>query len=512
MTRTALMLLLTLSLLPVATGAEEDRDRRFVSAWERLLDEQLSAVNAELELRRLQQESLQQFPANSGISAAERQQMSAAADQAARWAHALRRQREFLSGIQTATFSDSVVVQLRVPGLPLAFVDDTFSAVSIPQSPEATRILHEIDALLAEQEQTSGRRVRQRALRERLQDPVVRPAATVQQQTSRDVLQLQQSAILFAPMAVEEALLRPVRRCVVLISDTDSANNTTGWSKVARAWVLESRRLLMAQLDHSLATRQSQTAQPAELQGQTAQPAERQDSAAVDPQAARLNAMTQNLERELQLIGASTDSATDTSAVRLPAAGRLALLMRMTKDSWDSVRQELTVVQEDLEAMQTDNGGNPETETASATNSATSWRMQEQTQIADAMERQLAAEMERRRAAVRYAMALYRLETGKDSDAAIVRTERTNLFTLAARRQADLDLIAVQQELTEVQLRKLQQSPLRGAAEEEQIHDLAVEVAVFRAEYRRMEIQMTIAGLCLRLMRLADAEPAVALH
>lgn len=501
MYRVAVLILLFSSGMSLRTGAAEELPERFDETWSRLLNTQLDAADAEVRLWQAELQFVQQLHRDGRAAATDVQHCRYRAEQAARWETILRQQQGQISRPGDSSQDPQMAAQLRVPGISLAFVDDEFAFVAVTDTPQSRSILGQIRELLSEQQQTSSALVRQRALADQMSRMTAGAPQTAEHQRQQEHFELQRSAILFDPMQLEAALLRPVLWHEVATQQLSDGDTPSGlWTQSARSWVRASRLLLMEQ------------ANP-QTDPQLTEPADGSVAAEPATTAGRVmnasESVIRQLEQELNLVGRSDDVSSETE---LRPEQRLAVLMKLSKDSWDVVQQKLTDIREEIQTIAARIAQVSATAEETDDQSPERELLQEQADVAAAVAQQLAGELERRRASIRYAMALYRLETGKDSDSATVRQERRNVFAQAARLQPDRQLIELRSELARRQLERLQAMPSRGPAAEAELRQLTVELQVLKAEQRRLEIRMSVAGLCLKLLKLTDAEPAVALQ
>ncbi len=464
-----------------------------LSEWQTLLDEQIPAAEAERKHQQSLQTLMEQQDADVAASA-EHQRVRELGVQATEWVAVLRSQQKQLTSLDLPVADRAETIRLLIPGTPPVFVNDAFSFVAVPESRPARSLLTRIDRLIAERDSLVPAQIRQRFLAEEYKRRQRISESGQVQEAGLQLLKLQRQAVLFDPMRFEEVLLRPVRR----LGTTDAESDVFGL--LARHWVLDSRRVLLAQAERGQEQQQTAASQ--------VRVSSDPESAANDVEADRLQQVMRSLQREVYLArSAPLNRETEEHSGLHQAEGRLGLLMRVAQERHDLVRQQLEALTEQEQWLQS------RVVILSAGEMAANRELpalRGQAPVLAAARNKLESELVFLGTYVRYAMACFRLETGRDTQAVFVQQERSKLFRLAAERQADLQLIDVRAQQLQAAVVNAQRLPAEHGGGQQRV--VAVELEVLQTERRRRELDMEIARLCVRMLQLAEADPAIAQH
>lgn len=478
------------------------------------LQEQIQAAAAEQQYREQQRDVVTRWKLLGQASDAELRQAVELASQAAEWSRFLSQQQQRFHAVAAVSTDHSDSILLRVPGLPLAFGSDAFSTVRIPTTDRARGIIRRIEALVAERHSLSLAAVHQQSLfdqQERLRRLQGRRAGADQpDQTGRKYFEA--SAAVLEPARVEELLRTPVQPGVPeelrLSASTElSRAIPLPFSEFVRGWVLDSRRLLTTQAQRAVQRLQSQRVLLDHVSDHTG--SNGLEINAMETEMAALRDRIRSLSREIKIAHGIAD-ATVPSPQQLSTTARMALMMKMTKASYDETQQQLTAATQRTEQLKKHIMTVKQLAGDDPTFAGEVSDLHDDMLVAAATMRQLLAESARREAQVRYAMAVYRLESGRDTDTAVLDSQRARVFSLECDRQADLDLIAARLSVVRRRADSLRRLHAEGHAEWEYVQTAHTGAAVVDVERRRAELQMEIALLCEQLLNTAADQQVLA--
>lgn len=502
-------LLLVLSLAGVSTAAEPvTSGETAYSALETTLAEQVRASAAEQEYREYQRNSAERLKQLGQAPAEELRDAYELATQAAEWSRLLNLQQTRLHAVNPSAPDHTDGIILRVPGLPAAFFDDPFSTVPIPSGHRVSGIVAQINSLFTERHSLSPNDVHQQHIADRLSRQQRLDDAMPVQDIQRD--RLRQEAVLLEPIRLDEVLLMPIQHRMLPEHSIRAHQSRTGrllFSQFTRSWIVDSRRLLATQAERTIQRLQTRRQLLLQLSDDDAGA----DISFLDTQLDAIRHLSHRFRREIMVAGGRHDSTNLRPAIRTPS-DRMALLMRMTKDSYDVIQMELTATSQQRQHLTAGTEILKELSSGDPTLAGELNTLHNQMTVAAAVEQQQLAESDRRRALVRFAIALYRLESGRDSDSTRLNTQRSRVFALHADRSPELDVIHARAEVAQSRLASLQRLYAEGHTDWGELKAAGTEVGILAVERRRAELRMETGILCEELLQLADEAPVLAQH
>lgn len=482
---------------PIACAASPND--AFAAVWTSAVTEQSAAADAELQLQKSRLALIEQQHLQGLISPDELQRTREQTRQANEWAQVLRRQRDYLKTLDDdESAADSTQdIWLRIPGLPAAFFDDDFCYVGVPANPRTLQLASQIAELTLELEGLSTVNIQQSLLSSKLHELEQAPHPGAQHAKEMARVKLQQKAASLDLTKLEQLLVRPVQF-------SQGVQLTKGlWSQrtaITRHWILDSRKTLLAQ-----ALRQYRGTDRPTPERQT--PEARAD---LKP-AAAISSQISTLQREIYVANNRDVRRQQDEANDSPLASRLAVLMRLAKESHNRSQQELAAAAETSRrlASRINVLSNKAERDAGLVGQLVATRRQ--AEIAVANEHRVIAEEQRCRAFVRFAMAQYRFESGRDTESDILHEQRAELFELATDRRAELQMANLQLQDAQARLEAFQQLNSKGLISRQELSSITAEYQIRRLEQQRIALRIEIAQLCHELLKHYEETQILAL-
>lgn len=458
--------------------------------WKTEISLQLDAAQAELEIQDQIAASIEKRYRHGDVSLAELHSALECQRQAMGWTELLEAEvtaLEMLPAVDMEAPSSENITHLRVPGLPLLFASDSFAWIEVSPSPRSLGIVEEIQYLDQKLHDISLSDVQSEELRRQMNRLHAVQPSTPEILAETELVALHLRAAGFNPNRLSEIL-----HCSTIQSRFPSADRNTASFQVPSAelmsvtkrWATMTRQLLLAQTDQ-VTEHLRQRLSLIELSALDNSTGENSPSI-VQQQIESQEALADSLRRDLRFL--RDRGASQSQAVSTHLHARAGYLMRILKRQWEQVKDDV--------------------HTFSSTTSLPIGTMPKGTSICRLLKR----EQRIAEAQLKYAMELYRLESGRSDDPSVLLESRTQLFVLAADlrvEKADLDaqLKAAQQQAADQQNRLGDEFASLHFADS--AHGL---LRVLESQRQRLLLEERRAELCLKLVRMAENRQAVAQH
>jgi len=484
---------------PVAASSNEAA----LTAWRDAVAEQLDGAIAESAYRQQIASSTSQLQTLGHASTDEATRATEQAIQASEWKELLTKQlasiEEMLAGPKKP--ADAEGLDIRIPGLPLAAAGQSFAVIHLDSSPRINAIVEEIEILSQELQSLSVSRVRQQQFMSKIQRLQKTAQADPQIADELHLAELQLQAASFAPTDLDEFL----QFNLIGLRTTQDAADRSLLTTAIRDWVANSRRLIAVQTARDIAARRDRARRLDKLQ---------QYAAAGAAEIGTLNTSIQNLQhigqtirREMTL---NKPHLTHIRPVSQQPAGNLGTLMQVTEDRWNQAQARLvaagrTVIWQSEKVQRL----------AGALQSYPEFQVEydaalRRQRLVIAVEDRLATEVRNCETVVRYAMEVYRIDSGRTDDTSQLNQLRSTLFELSADVTARQEETKSRLALAEHRVQALTQLRAKGYASWDELNQSVTEQRVMETQLSRIQLEGQIRSLVDELSKYANSTPAVA--
>jgi len=474
---TACLLTITPSLLAAACAADVVSSP--IERWQQEVAAQAKAAQAELAIQTQILRNTEERLNRGQASDADLEYARESQLQALEWSRLLDSEAATLRATDTNTSNSPAAAltnHLRVPGLPLLFASDAFAWIELPATPQATRIIFEIQSLNEELHHTDLSVI----YAERLQRQLDRLQA-VHPKSSEALEEIDSLALHLAAAKLNLGRLTDVLNCPIVQSRSsaddrgDSAVPAGAFLAVTQRWNRITRHILLDQTNRTLAHLQSLSAK------------EQRDEQEMQQLQSRIELqhdIAGSFAQDLAFL--KSEDTRSSRTVSTQSASRAGHLMRIMKRRWEQTQEELQL--------------------ASSPSSDPTAESPPDVNLPEILQRDL----EVAEAHLKYAMELYRLESGRSNDPGPLSEARIKLFELAADFQAEKAALSAQLPATRQDAANTKSTVHSRPAGFYDVDFTGDQVRMLELQQQRLELHEARAELCLRLARMANSRQAVA--
>lgn len=456
-----------------------------LARWKSEITLQLNAAQADLTIQQQILESIEKRFRNGDIGRSELQYAQESELQAMEWAELLRSEAAMIGMTPVADGRPDWterVARLRVPGLPLLFCSDDFSWIELPQSPQVMRVVNEIQHLEQELHDICVPALQSDGLQLQIDRLNAIEPSTPDIRREVESLTLHRRAARLDPERLADIL-----RCSVIESRSPSAD--IGYAStpspmaeivaVAERWTKRTRRILLGQTERAIEHLRYQHSilQRSALEGSAG------DYETLQQQIANHQNLADTLRRDLMFLRGRDSSVSQSVSTQLQS--RAGYFMRIMKMRWEQVN--------DHERAAGD--------TSLLSHGAGRARYPSQL---------ILHEVQVAEARLKFAMELYRLESGRSDDPSLLFERRSQLFELAANLQAEKTELNFQLKALQHEAASSPESLIFSSGQRQESYTTSSEFEQLRAGQQRLLIREKRAKLCLKLARMANDRQAVA--
>ncbi len=450
-----------------------------LARWKSEITLQLDAAQADLTIQQQIAEVTEDRYRRGDVGRSELQYAQESELQATEWVELLRSE---AAAIELNTVAGDHadryerVTHLRVPGLPLLFSSDDFAWIELPQSPQAMRIVNEIQYLDQELHETCVPALQS----DELQVQIDR-LKSIEPSTPEIRLEIESLTLHRRAARLDPERLADILRCSVIqsrIPDADNGYASTSMTKdgivaVAERWTKRTRQIVLTQTERALEHLLDRSTSEDSTGGHETQL----------QQLAMLQDLADRLRRDLMFLRERDSSVTQSVITQLHS--RAGYLMRVMKTRWEQVK--------DHERAAGDTSLLPP---GAGQLLQASPLMTHELQVAEAQ--------------LKFAMELYRLESGRNDDPSLLFEHRSQIFELATNLQAEKrelnSHVQALQHIAATGRETLTSSP----GQRQESHTTSGELQQLQALQQRLLIREKRAKLCFKLARMANDRQAVA--